>query len=207
MNSVFYLSAAVAIVSTLLMITRLNAVHALLYLILSLLSVAVIFYISGAPFAAGLELIIYAGAIMVLFIFVVMLLNLGDRATAQERSWLKPSMWVGPAALASILAVEVAYFLLHEPAQSLAPGEIAPKAVGIALFGPYVIGVELASMLLTAALVGAYHLGSRHVEKSELRNVHRLANSEAHDVDFAKPGIASRDDLVRVGNDRPAGAP
>ena len=61
MNSVFYLSAAVAIVSTLLMITRLNAVHALLYLILSLLSVAVIFYISGAPFAAGLELIIYAG--------------------------------------------------------------------------------------------------------------------------------------------------
>jgi NADH-quinone oxidoreductase subunit J len=207
MNSVFYLSAAVAIVSTLLMITRLNAVHALLYLILSLLSVAVIFYISGAPFAAGLELIIYAGAIMVLFIFVVMLLNLGDRATAQERSWLKPSMWVGPAILASILAVEVAYFLLHEPAQNLAPGEIAPKVVGIALFGPYVIGVELASMLLTAALVGAYHLGSRHAAKSELRGLRQPANPEAHDVDFAQSGIASRDDLVRVGNDRPAGAP
>ena len=67
--------------------------HALLYLILSLLSVAVIFFISGAPFAAGLELVIYAGAIMVFFIFVVMLLNLGDRASAQERSWLTPRMW------------------------------------------------------------------------------------------------------------------
>jgi NADH-quinone oxidoreductase subunit J len=207
MNSVFYLSAAVAIVSTVLMLTRLNAVHALLYLILSLLSVAVIFYISGAPFAAGLELIIYAGAIMVLFIFVVMLLNLGDRATAQESSWLKPSMWVGPATLASVLAAEVAYCLLHGPAQSLAPGEIAPKVVGVALFGRYVMGVELASMLLTAALVGAYHLGSRRVEKSEPRSFRQPARKEAHDVDFAKPGIASRDDLVRVGNDRSAGAP
>jgi len=207
MNSVFYLSAAVAIVSTVLMLTRLNAVHALLYLILSLLSVAVIFYISGAPFAAGLELIIYAGAIMVLFIFVVMLLNLGDRASAQERSWLKPGMWVGPAIMVSILAVEVAYLLLHEPSQSLVPRVIAPKVVGIALFGPYMIGVELASMLLTAALVGAYHLGSRHAEKSELRSLRQPAKKEAHDVDFAQPGIASGDDLVRVGNGRSSGAP
>lgn len=207
MDSVFYLSSAVAIVSTVLMLTRLSAVHALLYLILSLLSVAVIFFISGAPFAAGLELIIYAGAIMVLFIFVVMLLNLGDRASAQERSWLKPSMWVGPAILASILAAEIAYLLLHEPAQGLAPREIAPKAVGVALFGPYMIGVELASMLLTAALVGAYHLGSRHAGKSEMRSLRRPAKQEAHDVDFAQPGIASGDDLVRVGNHRPAGAP
>ena len=95
MNSVFYLSAAVAIVSTVLMITRLNAVHALLYLILSLLSVAVIFFISGAPFAAGLELIIYAGAIMVLFIFVVMLLNLGRRAVESERRLMQGKIWVG----------------------------------------------------------------------------------------------------------------
>lgn len=207
MNSVFYLSAAVAIVSTVLMLTRMNAVHALLYLILSLLSVAVIFFISGAPFAAGLELIIYAGAIMVLFIFVVMLLNLGDRASAQERSWLKPGMWIGPAILASILAVEVGHLLLHEPAQSLAQREVAPKVVGIALFGPYVIGVELASMLLTAALVGAYHLGSRHAEKSEPARLHQPAKQEAHDVDIAQPGITSGDDLVRVGNGRSAGAP
>jgi NADH-quinone oxidoreductase subunit J len=136
-----------------------------------------------------------------------MLLNLGDRASAQERSWLKPSMWVGPAILASILAVEVGYLLFNEPGQSLASREIAPKVVGIALFGPCMIGMELASMLVTAALVGAYHTGSRQAEKSELRGRSQPAKQEAHDVDFAQPGIAARDDLVRTGNDRPAGAP
>ena len=68
---VFYAASAIAIAATLLMLTRLNAVHALLYLIISLIAVAVIFYCLGAPFVAALEVIIYAGAIMVLFVFVV----------------------------------------------------------------------------------------------------------------------------------------
>ena len=76
----FYVAGAVAILSTALMITRLHAVHALLYLIVSLLAVSVVFYTLGAPFIAALEVIIYAGAIMVLFVFVVMLLNLGEQA-------------------------------------------------------------------------------------------------------------------------------
>ena len=79
------------------MLTRLNAVHALLYLVVSLLAVAVVFYAFGAPFVAALEVIIYAGAIMVLFVFVVMMLNFGQSATATERSWLTPAMWIGPA--------------------------------------------------------------------------------------------------------------
>ena len=77
MDAVFYLAAVIAILATVMVITRLNAVHALLYLIVSLLSVAVVFYTLGAPFIAALEVIIYAGAIMVLFVFVVMMLNLG----------------------------------------------------------------------------------------------------------------------------------
>ena len=85
MEVAFYIAAIVAIVSTVLTITRLNAVHALLYLIVSLLAVAVVFYTMGAPFVAALEVIIYAGAIMVLFVFVVMMLNLGKRA-AMSRS-------------------------------------------------------------------------------------------------------------------------
>ena len=80
MNWLFYLSSAVAVAATLMMVTRLKAVHALLYLIVSLLAVALIFYVIGAPFVAALEVIIYAGAIMVLFLFVVMLMNLGRRA-------------------------------------------------------------------------------------------------------------------------------
>src|SRR5215467_1665432 len=97
MEVVFYVSGAVAIAATLLMLTRLSAVHALLYLVVSLLSVAVIFYTLGAPFAAALEVIIYAGAIMVLFVFVVMLLNLGEAAIRTERTWLRPGMWTGPS--------------------------------------------------------------------------------------------------------------
>ena len=77
MNLVFYISALVAVIATTMVITRLNAVHALLYLIVSLLSVALIFFVLGAPFVAALEVIVYAGAIMVLFVFVIMMLNLG----------------------------------------------------------------------------------------------------------------------------------
>ena len=69
-----------AVIATLLAITRLVAVHALLYLIVSLLAVAVVFYTMGAPLVAALEVIIYAGAIVVLFVFVVMMLNLGAKA-------------------------------------------------------------------------------------------------------------------------------
>ena len=85
MAALFYIAALVGVVSTGMVITRLNAVHALLYLIVSLLAVALIFFLLGAPFVAALEVIIYAGAIMVLFLFVVMMLNQGPPAVVQER--------------------------------------------------------------------------------------------------------------------------
>jgi NADH-quinone oxidoreductase subunit J len=159
MNLLFYLSAFVAVLATVLVITRMNAVHALLYLIVSLLSVALLFITLGAPFAAALEIIIYAGAIMVLFIFVIMMLNLGSATVRQEAQWLRPGIWWGPSLLCCILALELAYFFMHDGTQVLSGALIPPKQVGIALFGPYALGVELASMLLLAGLVGAYHLG------------------------------------------------
>src|SRR5271157_3694761 len=91
MELIFYIAGAVAVISTILMLTRLNLVHALLYLIVSLLAVAVDFFVLGAPFAAALEAIVYAGAIMVLFLFVVMMLNVG-RDTETERQWLTPGI-------------------------------------------------------------------------------------------------------------------
>ena len=99
MELTFYVAGAVAVISTALMLTRLNVVHALLYLIVSLLGVAVVFYVLGAPFVAALEVIVYAGAIMVLFVFVVMMLNLGGHATGMERQWLTPGIWTGPVVL------------------------------------------------------------------------------------------------------------
>jgi NADH-quinone oxidoreductase subunit J len=161
MPTAFYIAGAVAVFSTLMMLTRYNAIHALLYLIVSLLAVAVVFYTIGAPFIAALEVIIYAGAIMVLFVFAVMLLNVNQIAIHQEKTWITPQMWIGPSILAAILIAEVASLLANAPSSQ--PGMLAvdAKQVGIALYGPYVIGVELASMLLLGGLVGAYHLGWR----------------------------------------------
>ncbi|HET6363994.1 MAG: NADH-quinone oxidoreductase subunit J [Nitrospirota bacterium] len=162
MNLLFYISAIVSVISTFMVITRSNAVHALLYLIVSLLAVALIFFSLGAPFVAALEVIIYAGAIMVLFVFVIMMLNLGAQAAKQESQWLSPGIWIGPSILITILAAELIYLFTSERARLSTGGLVGPKQVGIALFGPYVLGVELASMLLLAGLIGAYHLGRPH---------------------------------------------
>ena len=160
MTAVFWASAAIAILATLAVIVQLNAVHALLYLIVSLLSVALMFYTLGAPLAAALEVIIYAGAIMVLFVFVVMILNLGPQATAQERSWLSRWMWIGPAVLAALLLAELIYLVTQHTA-SLSGTVVEPGVVGSTLFGAYLLGVELVSMLLLTSLVGAFHLARR----------------------------------------------
>ena len=162
MNLLFYLSALITVISTLLVVTRTNTVHALLYLIVSLLAVAMIFFVLGAPFVAALEVIIYAGAIMVLFIFVIMMLNLGGAHAKEEALLLTPGIWIGPAILCVILAAELIYCSPWNTRGSPRLLEITPKQVGIALLGPYVLGVELASMLLLAGLVGAYHLGRPH---------------------------------------------
>tara|TARA_R110000772_G_scaffold119833_3_gene226003 strand:- start:20 stop:502 length:483 start_codon:yes stop_codon:yes gene_type:complete len=160
MSILFYGSAAVALLATIMVITRVNVVHALLYFIVSLLAVAVIFYTLGAPFAAALEVIVYAGAIMVMFLFVMMMLNLGQHTIDQEKSWLTPNLWIGPGILAALLLVELLVGL-NVVEGDMAHTMVDAKEVGIALFGPYVLAVELASMLLLAGLVGAFHLARK----------------------------------------------
>ncbi|MGH7182567.1 MAG: NADH-quinone oxidoreductase subunit J [Nitrospiraceae bacterium] len=169
MDALFYIAALVGVVSTGMVITRLNAIHALLYLIVSLLAVALIFVLLGASFVAALEVIIYAGAIMVLFVFVVMMLNQGPSAVEQERRWLQPGIWTGPSVLAIILLGELLYLFGSgsvKQVNGIIP--VNPKQVSMVLLGPYLIGVELASMLLLPGLIGAYHLG-RRLTKAEVR--------------------------------------
>jgi NADH-quinone oxidoreductase subunit J len=160
MTVLFYIAGAIAVVASLLVVTRANAVHALLYLVVSLLAVAVVFATLGAPFAAALEVILYAGAIMVLFVFVVMMLDLRRSAIEREASWLHAGAWAGPAVLAAVLLGQLLFTL---PAARSAAGIRVVRAdeVGVSLFGPYLVGVELAGFLLLAALVGAFHLGRR----------------------------------------------
>ncbi|MGE9552795.1 NADH-quinone oxidoreductase subunit J [Erwinia amylovora] len=159
MEFAFYLCGLVAVLTTLRVITHTNPVHALLYLIISLLAVAGVFFSLGAYFAGALEIIVYAGAIMVLFVFVVMMLNLGDAVQAQEREWLKPTVWLGPGLCSLLLLLVMVYAILSINDQGIDGNMIDAKAVGISLFGPYVLAVELASMLLLAGLVVAYHIG------------------------------------------------
>ena len=156
----FYAASITAILATLMTVTRINVVHALLYFVVSLLSLAVIFYTLGAHFAAALEVIVYAGAIMVMFLFVFMMLNLGQATQDQERAWLKPTMWIGPSLLAAPLLVELV-LTINGAQEQMAHTVVTAKDVGIDLFGPYVLAVELASMLLLAGLVGAYHLARK----------------------------------------------
>ena len=133
MNTIFYIAAAVALVSTGMAISGRNAIHALLSLIVSLLSVSVIFFILGAPFIAALEVIIYAGAVMVLFIFVIMMLNVAMEIEL-EKKWLSPRMWIVPSILSLILLIDFLYMLRTMAHQEIDGQIVLPKQVGISLF-------------------------------------------------------------------------
>lgn len=160
MTTLFYLAGAIAIISTCAVIVQTNIVHALLYLILSLLSVAVIFYVLGAPFAAVLEAIVYAGAIMVLFLFVIMMLNMGQHTRQQERGWLTARVFIAPAIMAALLLGQLLN-VMSQVDYDLGLTRVGVLEVSALLFGPYVLAVELASILLLAGLVSAYHLAKK----------------------------------------------
>lgn len=156
----FYIAGTVAVVSTVGVIVQSNIVHALIYLILSLLAVAVVFFSLGAPFVAVLEAIVYAGAIMVLFLFVIMMLNMGQHTIDQEKTWMAAKDWALPAGLAAILLAQLLY-VLRDFQVDIVPNEVGVLEVSALLFGPYVLAVELASILLLAGLVSAYHLAKK----------------------------------------------
>lgn len=173
MSILFYISSIIAIVSTIMAITRYQPIHALLYLVVSFLAVAMIFLSLGAPFMAVLEVIIYAGAIVVLVIFVVMMLNLGKDTAMQEKEWLKPRTWLGPSVLVLLLQVEMIILLLKEKGQVIQVAVVDPKKVSISLFTDYILAVELTGFLLMAGIVGAAHIG-----KHKRKNLHRFLQNE-----------------------------
>ena len=129
MNIVFYIAALAAIFSTLMMVIRKNAVHSLLWLIVSLFSVSVVMFVIGAPFMAALEVIIYAGAIMVLFIFVIMMLNLGEQSKySKNLVWWKT--WLAPSIVSLVLLAEMIYMLSAQPAHAYGPGNYSSERCG-----------------------------------------------------------------------------
>lgn len=175
MEAIFYIASGVAILATIMVITSYNMIHALIYLIVSFLAIAIVFFALGAPFIAALEIIIYAGAIVVLVIFVIMMLNLRDETVAQERTWLTKEIFIFPAILSLILLAEIVYIIVSAGTTPLDNPQISSAEVGMSLYGPYVIGVELSGILLMSGIVGAYHLG-----RQKKKVVHRfLENAES----------------------------
>jgi NADH-quinone oxidoreductase subunit J len=157
MNAAVWIAGGLAVLSTLLAVTRRNAVHALLYLIVGMLGVAVVLYTFGAAFAAVLQIVIWAGAIMVLFLFVMMMLSLRTESGRPMR--LRQA--AGPAVLAVILFLELMIVVAVAPPDPPAAAAVEPKQVGAALYGPYALAVELVSILLLVGVAGALHLGRR----------------------------------------------
>jgi len=156
---VFYILAAVVVIATLLAVIERHPVHAIVYLATSFFGLAAIFYLLLAPLAAVFEVIIYAGAIMVLFLFVIMMLDLGHPEKVKRpafRDW-----W--PALLLSLVifgsfAVLVAMPFSGTPA---VPAQIDIREFATVLFRNYGVAVEIISLQLLFALVGALYLGRR----------------------------------------------
>lgn len=158
---IFYLTSAIAVIAAGAILIVRHPVHAAIYLIVSLLALALLFFLLGAPLLAALQVMLYAGAIMVLFLFLIMMMNL---RTGQNRSLSLPlpAGWVPAALLALFLWLELLLLLSESPSEKVGDvTTIGPKAVGSILFGPYLLVVEAVAVLLLAALVAVLYLSRR----------------------------------------------
>jgi NADH-quinone oxidoreductase subunit J len=163
----FYIFALLTLTGAVLTITRRSAVHSAIWLIVSLVGVAGLFLLQRAEFLFAVQIVLYIGGIMVLFLFVIMLVNL-DRA-ARERQF-RNAWWL---ALASVVGVgaEIVYFLTKGPGafQFSPPGAAAPAAGGNVerladvLFSEYLLPFEMASLLLLVAVVGGVILAKKRI--------------------------------------------
>lgn len=162
MESIFYILSIVSILSTMCSILNYNPVHALVYLIVSILSIAGIFFTLGGIFAAVLEVIIYAGAIMVLFVFVIMMLNLGSATIIKEQKWLQSNFLSMIIFLFISFYITIFYVISFLKYITIPNIVINIKSIGVHLFGPYMFIVELSSMLLLSVLIIVLHLGKEN---------------------------------------------
>lgn len=163
-QATFYYMAAASVASALLAVTRRNPVHSMLWVLALFLHVAGIFLLLGAEFLAAVQVIVYAGAILIFYLFVVMLLDLPDEEARPRfgKHWpfaaaaglsLAALAWLARAEAFGPVALGVGAGAERVAAQAPPLGSLA--AVGTALFGPFALPFEMASLVLLAAIVGA----------------------------------------------------
>jgi NADH-quinone oxidoreductase subunit J len=158
--AVFFLFAAIAVVFAIIVITHKNPVVSALSLVMTLFALAVMYVLLEAPFIAALQVIIYAGAIMVLFLFVIMLLNLQHEEEPSGRPVQQFLGWFGGAAFALTLVYYIgkATIVLDLPSTPYASDV---RSIGKRLFEAYILPFEMVSILLLAAIVGALVVSAR----------------------------------------------
>jgi len=157
---IFWVAAIVAIIAAVRVVALKNPIISVLHLIVTLVALAVLFLQLSAEFIAALQIIVYAGAIMVLFLFIVMLLNLRkDEFGRDQLPWLRfLGTLAGAAFLAELISVIGGGRVRAAP---LTPGFGSVRSIGKALFGEYLFPFELTSLLLVAAVLAAVVVARR----------------------------------------------
>src|SRR6266446_54551 len=160
----FYLLSGLAIAGGLLVITRRNAIHSALALIVTLLAVAGLYLMLYAPFVAGVQIIVYAGGIMVLFLFVIMLVNI-ERSQKEEQF---NKQWI--VGIAAALALGVLFVVVYTKGKGLFPTTLAQlpetdntQSIALLLYRDYMFPFEIASLLLLVAIIGAVVMAKKRI--------------------------------------------
>jgi NADH-quinone oxidoreductase subunit J len=156
---VFYFFAAMAVVGALMMVTRKSAVHSAVYLVLTFVSIAAIYVLLGADFLFAVQVLVYAGGIMVLFLFVIMLVNLED-----PRRLSGGRLRLGLSAVLTLMlfGMLALVFVRNAPAPGapvVASGAGNIERIGLVLYQQYLLPFEAVSLLLLVAMIGAIILG------------------------------------------------
>jgi NADH-quinone oxidoreductase subunit J len=163
-ETLFYVFGAVAVIASVLVIAQRNPIHSVLLLIASFGALSGLYVLLQAPFLAVIQIIVYAGAIMVLFVFVIMLLNAGEE---ERTNWSKIAQYVGWP-LGGVLLLALPHFLYHsEPGAAIAnsaanpPAPVDTVALSNLLFRQYLFPFEATSILILVAILGAFVLARK----------------------------------------------
>jgi NADH-quinone oxidoreductase subunit J len=163
----FVMLGAVAVAAGIAVVAARNPVHSALFLVINFFCLAALFLVLSAEFVAALQILVYAGAIMVLFLFVIMLLNVGGALETlsdplKSQKWL--AVLLGLGLLAEVTAIAAfGVVRLPAPVGALPHGFGSPESVGFHLYSKYVFPFEAVSVLLLMAMVGVVALTKRKV--------------------------------------------
>jgi NADH-quinone oxidoreductase subunit J len=160
----FYMLSGLAVLGGVLVITRKNAVHSALALILTLLALAGLYLMLYAPFVAGVQIILYAGGIMVLFLFVIMLVNL---ERSQKEAQFNQQWLAGILAALALGGLLIGIYVKGNALLLVHPVKMAEESntqqIGMLLYGNYMFTFEIASLLLLVAIIGAVVMAKKRI--------------------------------------------